>query len=340
MYNIVPLMKADEILENAMHKASDIKKVNIPSVKKGENPKIVRRQALSVAKIQSISDYTSSKLMHIVKAFPNMDSIPEFYKDIIDSHISIDDIHIALSKVSKAAGVINALAREYSHKIRVSSDMEGPNQIRKAFYGRVSSIMKKLGPHIDLLIKVREIMRKMPTIDMDIPTIVVAGAPNVGKSSLVNILSTAKIEVATYPFTTKEVSVGIMEYKGIRFQIVDTPGLLDRDSTEQNPIERRASAAVRNIADILVFIIDLSMTCGKTLEEQVSVYKVVSGLMEDIPVIILGSKSDLLNNTADVAIPENMPGINLTISTHTGAGLDDLKELLFNTLTKDAQYRP
>ncbi len=46
-------------------------------------------------------------------------------------------------------------------------------------------------------------LRSLPLVDVDLPTIALVGAPNVGKSSLVKVLSTGMPEVCNYPFTTR-----------------------------------------------------------------------------------------------------------------------------------------
>jgi nucleolar GTP-binding protein len=53
------------------------------------------------------------------------------------------------------------------------------------------------------------------------------GYPNVGKSSFINSVSKANVEAEPYPFTTKALYVGHSEYKTTRFQIIDSPGVLD-----------------------------------------------------------------------------------------------------------------
>lgn len=55
----------------------------------------------------------------------------------------------------------------------------------------------------------------------------VTGYPNVGKSSFINSVSKANVEVESYPFTTKALYVGHSEYKTTRFQVIDSPGVLD-----------------------------------------------------------------------------------------------------------------
>jgi nucleolar GTP-binding protein len=84
----------------------------------------------------------------------------------------------------------------------------------------------------------------------------------VGKSSLLRCLSSAKPEIAQYPFTTKEIHVGHIEktekYITKRFQIIDTPGLLDRPLSKRNEIEKQAIAALTHLADLIVFVLDVS----------------------------------------------------------------------------------
>ncbi|KAK9906251.1 hypothetical protein M0R45_002678 [Rubus argutus] len=66
----------------------------------------------------------------------------------------------------------------------------------------------------------------MPVVDLETPTLCLVGAPNVGKSSLVRILSTEKPEVCNYPFTTRGILMGHIILNHQTFQVTDTPGLL------------------------------------------------------------------------------------------------------------------
>lgn len=68
----------------------------------------------------------------------------------------------------------------------------------------------------------------MPVVDLETPTLCLVGAPNVGKSSLVRILSTGKPEVCNYPFTTRGILMGHIVLNYQHFQVTDTPGLLKR----------------------------------------------------------------------------------------------------------------
>jgi nucleolar GTP-binding protein len=72
----------------------------------------------------------------------------------------------------------------------------------------------------------------MPVVDPHIPTLCLVGSPNVGKSSLVRILSSGKPEVCSYPFTTRGILMGHIVSNHERFQVTDTPGLLTRDDGE------------------------------------------------------------------------------------------------------------
>ena len=79
-----------------------------------------------------------------------------------------------------------------------------------------------------------------------------------GKSKLVTELSTAAPEIAPYPFTTKGIVIGHIEDGWMKFQIIDTPGLLDRNFEDRNDIEKQAVLALRYLTDVMVFVIDPS----------------------------------------------------------------------------------
>lgn len=116
-------------------------------------------------------------------------------------------------------------------------------------------------------------LRNMPTIDFDATTIVIAGFPNVGKSTLLNQISGADPQIANYPFTTKGIQIGHVERHWKSIQIIDTPGLLDRPVLEMNDIELNAIVALEHLADAILFIFDASETCGFGLESQYNLLK-------------------------------------------------------------------
>jgi nucleolar GTP-binding protein len=93
--------------------------------------------------------------------------------------------------------------------------------------------MKKLGPSLQYLEQVRQHLSRLPAIDPTTRTLMITGYPNVGKSSFINKVTQANVEVQPYAFTTKSLFVGHTDYKYVRWQIIDTPGILD------HPLEDR-----------------------------------------------------------------------------------------------------
>ena len=63
-------------------------------------------------------------------------------------------------------------------------------------------------------------MSRLPSIDPNTRTIVLCGYPNVGKSSFINTITRANVEVQPYAFTTKSLYVGHTDYNYLRWQVV------------------------------------------------------------------------------------------------------------------------
>ena len=86
--------------------------------------------------------------------------------------------------------------------------------------------------------------------------IVVLGPTNVGRSSLLSLLTNAKVEISNYSYTTKEPTPGMFQYQDLQFQIVEAPALME-GSADGGAWGLQTLTSARN-ADGLILIIDLS----------------------------------------------------------------------------------
>lgn len=319
MFRLPTILTADELLDTAFRRAS---KVNVTARSKID---MIRKK--NIAKISSASDSITSTLRKYIKAFPTLEELPAFYRELVDLLIGIDKMKKSLGALDWCSSQIEKISRKYSSQIRRSRSVEDIDSKRAEMYGRTSSLLKQISKDLKLLGTARDQMRKLPSIDPSKKTIVVAGAPNVGKSQLVKAMSTAKPKVASYPFTTREISIGLFSVNRRAYQIIDTPGLLDRPLEERNEIERRAIIALKHLSDLVIFVIDSTGTCGYPTDFQLSLF---SGIKEQLPsmrIIAVDSKSDLLDSS----------GERIAVSAINGDGLSELKELIDAELSAEDQ---
>lgn len=84
---------------------------------------------------------------------------------------------------------------------------------------RMCTIMKRQNQSLTYLEQVRQHLSRLPSIDPNTRTLLVCGFPNVGKSSFMNKVTRADVEVQPYAFTTKSLYVGHMDYRYLRWQV-------------------------------------------------------------------------------------------------------------------------
>ncbi|MGB2825854.1 MAG: GTPase [Thermoplasmata archaeon] len=314
MFDIPTVLMADEILDKAFRKAS--------KVEHSGATRLDSVRATNISKIKSSSDIIVTTMGRYVKAFPSIDRLSPFYSELIDVTISRDKLKKCLGALDWSRGNVARVARQTTRDMAAARNMEMIDNLRNAAYGRMSSFVKQVRKELVFLGRARDTMRKFPAIDPSVPTAVIAGAPNVGKSQLVGQISTVKPRVAVYPFTTQEISVGVFERKYLRYQIIDTPGLLDRPFNERNTMELRAVLALKYLAHVVVFVLDLSETCGYTVAQQNNLLSDLRSEFGSIPIIEVENKTDLLVSESD----------RMKISASTGAGVPELIDALVDHL--------
>jgi ribosome-interacting GTPase 1 len=172
--------------------------------------------------------------------------------------------------------------------------------------------------------------------------VVLVGAPNVGKSSLLARLTKAEPEIGDYPFTTRLPQPGMMPYENINIQLVDMPPV------DRNFYEPWMGSIIRQ-ADLALLVTDLST--DELLDELDNVLTIletsrirISGIPEsgdgEAPNVV--RRAILPANKADAPrAPENLEILKeffghrfriIPVSTLSGEGLESLRNGIFEAL--------
>jgi len=287
------VLTAEELLDRAFTRAQ---KAAQRSEGQTKNER-VRAQMLRMT--QSAADVFSGDLRGWVRGWPSLDQMSHLDRALLDATVGSDSYRLHLGSLDWAAARIMPIARQHLFSLRQSEDLEEIHQLRRSAYGRYASIINQISPALAWLRKVHGILSDLPHVDDDEPCVVVAGAPNVGKSALIGALSSAQPEVAGYPFTTQRIHVGHLIPRRRSIQMIDTPGLLDRAEDERNEIERQTIAALAHTGDVALFILDPSETCGTPFGEQVDILSDVRSWLGDTPVWVVEAKADLWRDDDD-----------------------------------------
>jgi len=315
--DLVTVLTEEEVLDKGFSRAKK-------SADRVDDPvKVFRVRKQLTRMVQTAADVMSQYLEDTERSWPSLDQMPIFDKAMVDACVGCDDYRHHLSMLGWASKQMRKIAKQNSDKIIRTARFEVMHDARKEAYGRISSIMRRVGPSLDWLHKSRMILRELPVIDQVCPTIVVCGAPNVGKSAFISSLSSGNMEVNHYPFTTKQLHVGHFKHRRVPHQMVDTPGLLDRPMDDRNAIEMQAIAAIEHVGSLCIFLMDISEQCGTTLEDQHNLLEEVKSLLPEIDMIVVVSKADLMEPK-----PENWNDVKLAESEWDGEGEPELPVLI------------
>ncbi|HLF16368.1 MAG TPA: GTPase [Candidatus Thermoplasmatota archaeon] len=313
MLDDVPtILSAQEILDKAFLRAN---KIAVPDPEKYH-----RVRKTEEAQMRCVAEVVGETLERYVKAFPNLEAMPGYEREVMDILVGLDGLRKALGHVDWARETLQDVYREQSSRMRDERTILHIQARKRQFSGRAASILAKVDKDLLFLRKARDKVRLLPTVHPEYPTVVIAGFPNVGKSSLLAAWTRAHPEVAAYPFTTKRANVGHFEWtdaKGVKglVQVVDTPGLLDRPDAERNPVERQAVAALKHAADAVLFLLDATESSGYTMADQESLLAQVEREMSGIPLLVAETKADLGKSRSK----------RIKFSTTTGEGIEELK---------------
>jgi tRNA modification GTPase len=165
--------------------------------------------------------------------------------------------------------------------------------------------------------------------------VVIAGQPNVGKSSLLNALAGAELAIVTpIPGTTRDRVSESIQIEGVPVHVTDTAGLR-RDEQAADDVERigigRSWEAIR-AADCVLFLHDLTRA-GQDAAYDAAERDIETSLPPGVSVIHVWNKADAVSGSSETPQdpPQDMPAEGLRLSARTGQGLEALRQALLRT---------
>lgn len=219
-----------------------------------------------------------------------------------------------LNDIHEARKLLLEAGKDWVHKAKYAETARDADQIqREGIQSLLGTYQEFAAPHVSNILELQRSLRSAPAVQLDTPAVVLVGAPNVGKSSIVRFISSGNPEVNNYPFTTRGMTLGHVEVfwsqddtiaravmdrkqqttKGISpdvisgkyafsqlCQVMDSPGLLVRDdSSQRNEMEELTLAAMKHLPTAVMYVMDLSGKAGdkcSSVKDQLQLRREVS----------------------------------------------------------------
>ncbi|KAH7928919.1 P-loop containing nucleoside triphosphate hydrolase protein [Leucogyrophana mollusca] len=258
-----------------------------------KNFKISRIRNFYMRKVKFTQDTFDEKLGAILSEFPMLDDLHPFLSSLMNVLYDKNHYKLALGQLRTARHLIDQVAKDYVRLLKFGDSLYRCKQLKKAALGRMATVMRRQKDPLAYLEQVRQHISRLPAIDPNTRTLLICGYPNVGKSSFINKVTRADVDVQPYAFTTKSLFVGHLDYKYLRWQVIDTPGILDHPLEDMNTIEMQSITALAHLKSCVLYFMDLSEQCGYTVEAQCKLFHSIKPLFGGKPTVLVINKIDV-----------------------------------------------
>lgn len=165
------------------------------------------------------------------------------------------------------------------------------------------------------------------------------GFPNVGKSTLLSVLTSARPKIASYHFTTLSPNLGVVKMYDKSYCIADIPGLIE-NASEGAGLGHYFLRHIERVR-LIVHMVDVSGSEGRSpIEDYECINRELANYserLENIPQIVCASKVDLLSDDKSIQEFEETIGKKVfKVSSHTHKGLEELLAEIASSLEQIA----
>lgn len=334
------VMPSVDILYSSLRKAK-----RVPPTKGIAN--IAKRERNRGAKqLDALMKELAVPLREYTENFPKKKYLHPYERSLIELTLGDGNYEEVLRKVDALRKKVVGVGKECASLCAKSLTKREAGERLNEGLEKLEEVFKCEGKVVDDLLNIAKTLRAMPVVDLETPTLCLVGAPNVGKSSLVRVLSTGKPEVCNYPFTTRGILMGHIALNFQHFQVTDTPGLLKRCDEDRNNLEKLTLAVLSHLPTAILYVHDLTGECGTSPSDQFVIYKEIKQRFSNHLWLDVVSKCDILLEAPVIFVMEDSDTDNpeleryrkkgpegaILVSVKDGKGLDELKVIVHELL--------
>ncbi|KAL4523871.1 hypothetical protein Ndes2437A_g00437 [Nannochloris sp. 'desiccata'] len=305
-----------EIIESAVRRAERV----------GGNKKLkneaARAKNRAARQLDGLMKELAAPLGTYERGFPRRSRLHPFENALLELTVGSASYDRAVTRVTALRKASVEVAKGYAARAGKAANKRDALALQAEGFSRVEAIFNRGADAVDELKELAKSLRRLPVVDPRLPTVALVGAPNVGKSSLVQLLSSGLPEVQNYPFTTRSIKMGHFYVDGRRHQVTDTPGLLRRPDEDRNAMERLTLASLQYLPTAVLFVADLTGECGTSVADQWAIRTELRERFEGKPWLDVLSKADLLEEEFDEADDINSAKINSNITRESTSGVN------------------
>ncbi|KAJ7959590.1 Nucleolar GTP-binding protein 1 [Quillaja saponaria] len=310
------VMPSVDILYSALRKAKRV----LPS--KGIANVAKRERNRGAKQLDALMKELAIPLRTYVENFPKKKYLHPYERSLIELTLGDGYYESVLQKVDALRKKVVLTGKEHASLCAKSTLKREAEERLTEGMKKVEEVFDQGRKPVDLLLDIAKTLRAMPVIDLETPTLCLVGAPNVGKSSLVRVLSTGKPEVCNYPFTTRGILMGHIVLHYQQFQVTDTPGLLKRHDEDRNNLEKLTLAVLSHLPTAVLYVHDLSGECGTSPSDQFTIYKEIRERFAKHLWLDVVAKSDLLQKSPVIFVTEDANSSDVELMKYRKAGPD------------------
>ncbi|XBH71819.1 hypothetical protein VPH35_099219 [Triticum aestivum] len=175
------------------------------------------------------------KLSTIIDEFRRLDDIHPFYVNLLHVLYNMDHYKLFMGQINTTLNIIGKISKDYLRLLKYGDTLYRYKCLKVAALGRMFTVLKRISPSLAYLEQIRQHMARLPSIDPNNRTI-------------------------------------LIYYKYLRYQVIDTPGILDRPFEDMNIIQMCSITALAHLRVVVLFFLDISGSCGYTIAQQAALF--------------------------------------------------------------------